>query len=357
MAMSKLKVGIVGCGLIAPKRHIPAFLKQGEKTEISAVCDLNEALAREVARRFSIPNTYSSVSNMLSDQSLDIVDICTPPQTHAQIAIEALEKGVNVLIEKPMALTVSDCDEMIRAAKESNVKLTIAHNNIFHPAFLEAKERIRRGEIGDFTGMRILLSTPRHDLPSLKNHWVHRLPGGIIGETGPHIVYMSLAFLENVREVHARARKVLGDNPWMLFDDYRIILDADNGISSAASVYHGSDWRADVEILGSDSILQLDLEAMSVVKYGRKDLSSWALGLSSLTKIAQTTEALVSNVMKVSSGRTKVGHDFIVEKFVESILHDFKVPVAPEEGRETTRIMELIARDLEKNRDAERSRR
>lgn len=344
--MRKLKVGIVGCGLIAPKRHIPAFLKQRQKAEVSAVCDLNQDLARDVARRFGIPSAYSSVSQMLSHQSLDVVDVCTPPQTHAQIATEVLEKGINVLIEKPMALTVSDCDIMIRAAKRNGVKLTIAHNNIFHPTFLKAKELIQRGEIGDFMGMNMLLSTPRGDLPALKNHWVHGLPGGIIGETGPHAVYMSLAFLDHIREVCVAAKKVSDDNPWMRFDDYRVILKAENGMSSAALTYHGSAWQAEVDILGSEGVLRLDLEAMILVKYERRNLSNIVLGFSTLGQAIQTTRALVSNALGVASGRTKLGHDALVEEFIDSILSDGRPPVTPDEGRETVRIMESIVSKL-----------
>lgn len=199
--MKKLKVGIVGCGFIAKERHIPGYKKMKKSVDLCAVCDLNEKLAMETAKDFRIANAYSNVSEMLSKEGLDIVDICVPPQVHAPVAVETIENGCNVIMEKPMALKTSDCDQMIDASRKHKVKLCIIHNNIFHPPFIKAKKLVADGAIGDFVGMRIFLSTPRWDMIDLKDHWYHKLPGGVIGETGPHMAYMSLAFLNDTKSV------------------------------------------------------------------------------------------------------------------------------------------------------------
>ena len=91
--MSKLKVGVVGCGYIAKKRHIPAFFRLKNLVSVSAVCDLNEELATDTARQFGIPHVYSDLGEMLSEMDLDIVDVCTPPKIHAPVALEAMESG------------------------------------------------------------------------------------------------------------------------------------------------------------------------------------------------------------------------------------------------------------------------
>ena len=72
--MSKLKVGIVGCGFIAKKRHIPSFLRLKKKVYVSAVCDLNQELAKDASRQFGIPHVYSDLSDMLSKEHLDILE-------------------------------------------------------------------------------------------------------------------------------------------------------------------------------------------------------------------------------------------------------------------------------------------
>ncbi len=106
--MRKVRAAVVGSGLIAGKKHIPAFQRLRHKTELVAICDLNLAAAKEVAARFGIPRTYSNIAEMLHSEKPDLVDICTPPQTHTRLAVEAMRHGSHVLIEKPMALTSHD---------------------------------------------------------------------------------------------------------------------------------------------------------------------------------------------------------------------------------------------------------
>jgi len=125
--MSKLKVGVVWCGFVTKKRYIPAFLRLNKDVDLCAVCDLNE-VAGAVAKEFRIPNVYSDVSEILSKEGLGVVDVCTPPQVHAQIAIEVRESDCHVLLEKPMAHNVSDCNEMINASEKYGTKLSVVHN-------------------------------------------------------------------------------------------------------------------------------------------------------------------------------------------------------------------------------------
>jgi len=176
---NKLRVGIVGCGGVTQQMHIPAF-SRSKSVFLQAVCDKNENLVKETAAKYRIPGAYSDLSDMLSAEKLDIVDICTPPQIHAPLAIEALQHGCHVLMEKPMALKVSDCDQMIDAAHKSGAKLCIIHNKLFDPPFLNARRLVAEGAIGDFTGMRIFLSDPREEMIMREDYWIHKLPGGLI---------------------------------------------------------------------------------------------------------------------------------------------------------------------------------
>jgi len=196
----KLRVGIVGCGLVAKGQHIPGFMRLKRNVVLQAVCDKNENLVREIAAKYSIPGVYGDLSQMLSKENLDIIAICTPPQTHAPLAVEAAEHGCHVLLEKPMALKISDCDRMIDASNRYGVKLCVVHNMLFNPPFPKARKLVAEGAIGKFIGMRIFMSDPREAMIMKKDHWIHKLPGGLIGETGPHAVYMSLAFVDKVKD-------------------------------------------------------------------------------------------------------------------------------------------------------------
>src|SRR5437016_14634984 len=109
----RLNVAIVGCGLVAKARHIPALRRLGNKVRIAALCDQNRTLATETAKLFHVSRTYTSLTQLLDNERIDVVDLCVPPGVHASLAIEALNHGCHVLMEKPMALSVNDCDELI----------------------------------------------------------------------------------------------------------------------------------------------------------------------------------------------------------------------------------------------------
>jgi UDP-N-acetylglucosamine 3-dehydrogenase len=343
---AKLKVAIVGCGAVADKRHIPSFARLKDKVTVLAVCDKNEELAKQVALRHRIPRVFTSQTEMLKDEKFDIVDVCTPPQIHAPIAIEALEAGCHVLMEKPMALTTADCDKMIKAATKNDRKLCIVHNVLFHPPLIKARELVREGGIGKFIGMRILLSDPKDEMIMRRDYWIHKLPGGLIGETGPHPVYVSLAFLDKVNNVEVFAKNYL-EHPWAPFDEFRLELDADNGVSSVAISYSGERYAAEVEIFGSQGALYIDLQSMLLVKYGaKKTLSSAKLVSTSLSTATQILSGLITNGFKTITGQFKVGHEKIVGMFVDSIIKDKTPPVTGEEGREVIRVMEMIVKRL-----------
>jgi predicted dehydrogenase len=339
--MKKLKVAVVGCGLIAKARHISSYIRMKKNVDLCAVCDRDKNLARDIAREYRIPKTYQDVSKMLSEEDLDIIDICTPPQTHASIAIEAMENGCHVLTEKPMALKTLECDQMIDASRKHNVKLGIVHNTIFHSPFIKAKKLVAEGAIGDFVGMRIYISTPISDMMAFKDHWIHRLPGGVLGETGPHVVYMSLAFLKDIKNVDVYAKNFLG-YPWAPFDEFRVELEGENGVSSVALSYARNCWVMDVDVLGTEAALHLDLEGMSLIRHQIKELTSMSIGRSSLSSISQMVSGIASNIVGVLMGKQRIGHDVVIEGFVGSVLNDSKPPVTGEEGRDTVRVMEMV---------------
>jgi predicted dehydrogenase len=342
---ARLRGAVVGAGLIAGKKHIPAFLKQKDKIELVALCDVNFEAARNIGSSFGIRHVYSGLSEMLFKEKVDVVDICTPPHTHAKLAVEAMRHGCHVLIEKPMALTVSDCDEIVNASRETGVKVCVAHSDLFYWPFMRARELVARGDIGDFRGMRIFLSTPTDYMTSHKEHWAHRLPGGVIGETGPHVVYMSLAFINPIRRASVDAMKLL-DYPWSQFEDYRIDLIGDNGISSITLSYATDQWMARVDILGSKGTLLLDLEGMWIVRSRRPELKPMPIGLSVLSESAQIVWSLLSNGMRFATRSMRSTHEILLERFVESVVRGTEPPVTAEEGREAVRVTNMIVDKL-----------
>jgi len=342
----KLRVGIVGCGLVAEGQHIPCYMRLKRNVVLQGFCDKNENLAKQTALKYGLPGAYSDLAHMLSKENLDIIDICTPPQTHAPLAVEAIEHGCHVLMEKPMALKTSDCDRMIDASHRYGVKLCVVHNMIFNPPFPKAKKLVVEGAIGNFLGMRIFMSDPREQMILKKDHWIHKLPGGLIGETGPHAVYMSLAFINKVKDVDIYAKSFL-EHPWAPFDEFRIELDGGEAVSSIALSYASNRRNLYVDILGTEGALYLDFGSILLIRQGSKDSmgpTAFARYLSNIA--AQIMRETATNAFKRAMGKLKYGHDFLIENFVSSILNDRQPPVTGEEGRETTRVMEMIVERL-----------
>ncbi len=141
-----IKVGIIGCGKIAQTRHLPEYLANKEVI-ISALYDTNQERAKVLANKYNA-TAYSSVDELI-DSGLDAVSICTANSTHASLAIKALDKGLDVLCEKPMAMNIEDCEAMVEAAKRNNKILMIGQNQRLTETHKKARGLVKSGAIGD----------------------------------------------------------------------------------------------------------------------------------------------------------------------------------------------------------------
>lgn len=146
MHNSKVKFAIVGCGSIG-KRHI-AVLDAEEEAEIVAICDIDIARANELSNLYNGIKVYSSYSEMLNEVNADVINVVTPHHLHAENTIMALEKGFNVLVEKPMALTSEDCARMNESAKVNNKKLWVVKQNRYNVPIRLAKDALNANRLG-----------------------------------------------------------------------------------------------------------------------------------------------------------------------------------------------------------------
>jgi predicted dehydrogenase len=186
----KLKVGIVGCGMITQKRHAPEYA-ENENVEICGFYDSNQERAGELVRQYG-GKLYHSAGEILADSSIDAVSICTPNHLHSEFSIAALWAGKHVLCEKPMALSLQESGDMILAAEKSGRILMIGHNQRLLPAHRKAKEILDFGQLGR---MLFLQSNFKHAGPELWsiNHsnstWFFNKTQahfGVFGDLGSH---------------------------------------------------------------------------------------------------------------------------------------------------------------------------
>jgi UDP-N-acetylglucosamine 3-dehydrogenase len=144
--VEKLRVAIIGLGQIARLGHVPGYRKAG--AEIVAGCDVRAEHAKQFCETFGIPRVYADWKEMLAAGGFDAVSICTPSVHHGAMAAESARRGYHVLVEKPMATSLAECDRMIDAARESRVLLMVSHNQRFMPGHVAAKEIIASGRLG-----------------------------------------------------------------------------------------------------------------------------------------------------------------------------------------------------------------
>ncbi len=339
------KVAVIGTGFISEARHLPAWRK-AKRSRVVALSDLDEERAHEIAGRFRVPGVYNDVQTMLDEEAPDIVDVVTPPKTHASIAVQALKAGAHVLIEKPMAVTVDECDEIIETADAAGRQVCVVHSQLFYPPFIRARELVAGGTIGQFKGMRILLSTHVDYMTSSPDHWANKLPGGVIGETGPHAVYKTLSFINPIQDIGIRARKVTDEYPWSPYDDYRFDLIGDSATSSVTLSYSTNQWASQVDIWGTEGMLKVDLETKTLVKHRRRDLKPFTLGMSALGEAGQIVKGVVGAGAGVVTRRFDNTHDTLIKGFSNALANGEPPPVTAQEGREAVRVMKMIVERL-----------
>lgn len=343
MSQEKLKLGIVGCSYIAKKAHLPAYLHLKDDIEISAVCDMNKEFAMQTANSLKT-HYYLSLEDMLASEYLDIVDICTPPRTHAKLSIQAMEAGCHVLVEKPMGVNLKEADEMISISKRNSVKFCVVHNAIFDPAFIRALNLIENRSIGNLVGASVeFLQTD--ELLSNQNHWAHKLPGGIFSELGPHPIYILLKLLGRVTDIKVIFNK-LSTFPWVIADEFSAVLQGENCSGTMFLSCLSPRLSLIVRIYGTKRTLVIDNYTMTLLSKGHREVDPISLGLDNLRNGMHMLYGTFLTSLGFLCRKYHGGHFFLIKKFVKSLRNEDKVPVTAEEGRETVSVMETISKKL-----------
>lgn len=153
--MKKLKFAIIGCGRISYK-HVEALVKNSDEAILVATCDVIKDRAEDKKEEYItkmndktlVVNTYSDYREMMEKEDIDVVTIATESGYHAEIAIYVMERGSSTIIEKPMAMSIKEADEMINVANKNNVKMCISHQNRFNKPIQKLRESIENNKFG-----------------------------------------------------------------------------------------------------------------------------------------------------------------------------------------------------------------
>jgi len=184
--MSDLNVGIIGLGGIA-RAHCDA-LQTLDNIDLVAVADLEEENRQKYVGQYDIPKAYPHHSKLLEDESIDAVAVVNGHQLHHQLVVDACNAGKHVLVEKPMALSLEQCDAMIEAAAANNVKLMVGYSQHYYGTSLKAKEILDSNELGPvMTAVTYMAKNWNHS--GRKPQYRSRFHGGGMWLTnGVHVV-------------------------------------------------------------------------------------------------------------------------------------------------------------------------
>ncbi|MFO1095135.1 MAG: Gfo/Idh/MocA family oxidoreductase [Planctomycetaceae bacterium] len=197
--MRRTRFGVIGLGWFGEK-HCEALAEIAD-VELYALCTRNESRLNELAARFSVTQAFTDYREMLRDPELEAVSIVTMWDQHVQPALAALAAGKHVFLEKPMASTVADCEQIVRAADTARGYLMVGHICRFNPRYAAAKEAIAAGRIG-----RILSLYARRNIPAAVTDEILNKIGPIIGD-GVHDTDLMLWYTQD-RIVSAYAQTV-----------------------------------------------------------------------------------------------------------------------------------------------------
>ncbi len=207
--MNPIRVAIVGCGRISDLHELG--YRGRDDARIVAVCDTKRRRARAQAKSWGVDKTYTDYDKLLADSEIDLVELLVPHHLHAEMTVAACQAGKHVSVQKPMALTITEADQMMAAAERAGVVLRVYENFVFYPPYARAKEMIEAGEIGEPQMIRLHVNTgTRGDSWKVPlSAWLWRFDeekcggGPLVFDHGYHLFSLARYLMGEVERVYA----------------------------------------------------------------------------------------------------------------------------------------------------------
>jgi predicted dehydrogenase len=293
---------------------------------------------------------------MLEEANLDAVHLCTPPQTHLDLGRTIMEAGVPVLIEKPIAMSSDEVEELIRVRDETETPVTVVHNRLFLPYVQRAIQRVESGEIGDVVSVTMVFSNEDDLAETERGEWVFDLPGGELGEGSPHQVYVPLRFVDGLGEIRGTGvQNYRQYDPPVEFDGAGIeAVDGSGRRLITIKMLANSATRDTLFVHGTKGELQIDFVKRGIYTSTNKDRYSVSafltenigFGVQTAINTLQTGISFAKRLTyeKINNPRSEQsnGHYVLMDRFIEAVETETSVPVTLEESLETIEILEAI---------------
>lgn len=312
-------VGIIGLGLMGGL-HASA-VQSHRSSRLTAVADADPSQMEPFAENGV--RTYADAAELINDPDIGTVSLCLPHHLHFPIAMQAIAAGKNLLVEKPLAMTLQECEKLASAAAESGITLGVSHNQLFFTAHVEAKRLIEAGAIGDPVHLRLRLG-----MGPAFGGWrtsVDHTGGGLLMDAGIHRLYMALSLFGPV----VSCRAVL-DAPREESETFAVVvLEFASGAKGTIEANHFGPpgyFEDEIEVVGTEAALRVPgLESEhaadnSIAQY--KD-RAW-------TRLAVAEDTWVDTI------------DKSVRAFLDAVDAGEPAPVSGDDAVDTMRLLDNI---------------
>lgn len=329
-----IRVGIIGCGKITEVRHAPEY-DENPNCELVGYYDLNPERAQMMAQKYG-GKVYDSMEALLMSD-VDAVSVCVSNNNHAAASIAALKAGKHVLCEKPMAVNLADCVEMVKTAEAMGKKLMIGQNQRFAKAHVKAREILASGMLGRVLAFHTTFGHPGPEgWTGKKNSWFfdkRRAAFGALADLGVHKTDLMHYLLgERIVEVSANFvtldKKFPDGSPISVDDNAFCIYTTESGAVGSMHVswtFYGQEDNS-TRIYGTKGILRIYDDPTYSLIWEKPDGSIERFALDQMT----------SNKEQTSGGRTSTG---VIDAFIESIVEDKRPAI---DGAEALKAMQVI---------------
>jgi len=321
-----VRFGIVGFGLHAAKRMMPAFAS-ARNSQVIALSRRTMEKAKESSAKWNIPLAFDSAAELARSSEVDAVFVTTPNKFHLADVVTAVAAGKPVLCEKPLAMNASECKQMVEAARKANVPFGVAHIFRFEESVASIRRRIQAGQIGT-----PIFARSEFCFPGGADHprkWLHDMDvagGGPIVDIGVHCVD-TLRYTLQDEIIKVSARGIYGKLSGTVEDSATLLLEFSRGTLGTVSVSFRSTYRTPLEFVGTDGVLSADngltVEAPINIRLRRN---------------GETTDSeTVSN---------KSAYAVMLDSFSDSLEGKGKFPAPAEEGWQNQEVLDAAYRSI-----------
>lgn len=334
--MGKLKIGIVGCGKIA-ERHAEHISKIGT---LKAVCDIKIERAEKFSEKYG-SNKYDNIDEMLKcETAFDLVAICTPNGLHSEHTIKCLKAGSNVICEKPMALTVRDCEMMINEAEKTNKRLFIVKQNRFNPPVEALKKILEENKMGKIFSIQINCFWNRCRDYYKESDWKGSklLDGGVLFTQFSHFIDLLYWLYGDVKEVSSIGSNYNHKDDIEYEDTGVVIFELENGIIGTIN-YNINSYKNNMEgsitVFGEKGTVKIGGKYLNVLEY--QNIEGY--------EIQNLPESKNGNNYGFYEGSMS-NHDKVYENINDVLLNGAAIKTNAMEGLKTVQIINRIYKNM-----------